>query len=92
MRAHAIGDVHGRDDLLVELAELIENDCRSAPGAVVTLCLSPSAFRRRRPKPRVTSSILNGAKLPALRHRETVQLDMDVPAPSQSVARTGRTV
>jgi serine/threonine protein phosphatase 1 len=92
MRVYAIGDVHGRDDRLAELAELIENDCRSAPGEVVTLCLSPSAFRRRRPKPRVTSLILKGAKLRALRHRQTVQLDMDVPAPPPSVARTGRAV
>jgi hypothetical protein len=40
----------------------------------------------------VTSLILNGAKLRALRHRQTVQLDMDLPAPPPSVARTGRAV
>ena len=37
MRPHAIGDGHGRDAQLTQLAELIENDCRSAPGAVVAV-------------------------------------------------------
>jgi hypothetical protein len=92
MRVYAIGNVHDRDDRLAELAELIENDCRSAPGAEVTLCLSQRASRRRQSKPRVTSLILNGAKLRALRRRQTVQLDMDLPAPPLSVARTGRAV
>jgi hypothetical protein len=36
MRVCAVGDVHGRDDLLAELARLIESDCRTARGDVLT--------------------------------------------------------
>lgn len=39
MRVYAIGDVHGRDDLLARLAALIEADSQSARGEVVTLLL-----------------------------------------------------
>jgi serine/threonine protein phosphatase 1 len=39
MRIYAIGDVHGRDDLLVELSELIGRDCATARGEVLTLLL-----------------------------------------------------
>ena len=38
-RVYAIGDVHGRDDLLGELAGLIERDCANAPAEAVTLLL-----------------------------------------------------
>jgi len=39
MRVYAIGDVHGRDDLLARLATLIEADSQSARGEVVTVFL-----------------------------------------------------
>ena len=39
VRVYAVGDVHGRDDLLGDLARLIEHDCASAPGEVVTVFL-----------------------------------------------------
>jgi len=38
-RIYAIGDVHGREDLLSELAVLIEADLGTAPSAVVTVFL-----------------------------------------------------
>ena len=38
-RVYAVGDVHGRDDLLAELSGLIARDCASAPGEVLTLFL-----------------------------------------------------
>ena len=38
-RVYVIGDVHGRDDLLGELAGLIERDCASAPAEALTLLL-----------------------------------------------------
>ncbi len=37
MRVYAIGDVHGRDDLLAELAKTIDADLVSAPSQVVTV-------------------------------------------------------
>jgi serine/threonine protein phosphatase 1 len=39
VRIYAVGDLHGRDDLLNDLAGLIERDCASASGEVVTLFL-----------------------------------------------------
>ena len=39
LRVYAVGDLHGRDDLLGDLAAMIEHDCASAPGEVVTLFL-----------------------------------------------------
>jgi len=39
MRVYAIGDVHGRDDLLAELGGLIGRDCATARGEVLTLLL-----------------------------------------------------
>jgi serine/threonine protein phosphatase 1 len=36
-RVYAIGDVHGRDDLLGDLADRIEQDLRSAPSSVITV-------------------------------------------------------
>lgn len=39
MRVYAIGDVHGRDDLLQELATLIERDLRSSPATATTVFL-----------------------------------------------------
>jgi serine/threonine protein phosphatase 1 len=38
-RVYAIGDVHGRDDLLDEMADLIERDCASAPVETITVML-----------------------------------------------------
>jgi len=38
-RVYAIGDVHGRDDLLDEIAGLIESDRKTAPAEVLTLFL-----------------------------------------------------
>jgi serine/threonine protein phosphatase 1 len=39
LRVYAVGDLHGRDDLLGDLAGLIERDCANAPGEVVTIFL-----------------------------------------------------
>ena len=39
MRVYAVGDVHGRDDLLGELASRIEADLRGAPDEVITVFL-----------------------------------------------------
>ena len=39
MRIYAIGDVHGRDDLLQEISEQIEKDLASAPPQVLTVLL-----------------------------------------------------
>ena len=39
MRIYVIGDVHGRDDLLSDLAEQIERDCATAPREVITVLL-----------------------------------------------------
>ena len=39
MRVYVIGDVHGRNDLLSDLAEQIERDCATATGEVVTVLL-----------------------------------------------------
>ncbi|RBP07351.1 serine/threonine protein phosphatase 1 [Roseiarcus fermentans] len=39
MRIYAVGDVHGRDDLLEEIATAIERDLASAPSEVVTVLL-----------------------------------------------------
>jgi serine/threonine protein phosphatase 1 len=38
-RVYAIGDVHGRDDLLAEMTGLIERDCASAPGPCMMILL-----------------------------------------------------
>jgi serine/threonine protein phosphatase 1 len=38
-RVYAIGDVHGRDDLLDAMAGLIERDCASAPAETVTVTI-----------------------------------------------------
>ena len=39
MRVYAVGDVHGRHDLLVQMAATIERDLATAPPAVVTVFL-----------------------------------------------------
>ena len=39
MRIYAVGDIHGREDLLSELAELIARDCANAPDEVITVTL-----------------------------------------------------
>jgi serine/threonine protein phosphatase 1 len=39
LRIYAIGDVHGRLDLLNEMLEHIEDDIRTAPSNVLTICL-----------------------------------------------------
>jgi serine/threonine protein phosphatase 1 len=38
-RVYAVGDVHGRADLLDEIAGLIERDCASAPAETITVLL-----------------------------------------------------
>ena len=38
-RVYAVGDVHGRADLLDEIASLIERDCASAPAETITVLL-----------------------------------------------------
>ncbi len=39
MRVYAVGDLHGRADLLDEIAGLIERDCANAPAETVTVLL-----------------------------------------------------